>query len=522
MNDKLNYLSETKSAIKDAISAKGVSVSENDTFRSYANKIQEISSSSLSGDICDIGLALHVDETNGLRRLLNGSIVSINKNTQAFLAKLKEIQLEQPDLFVTEEQWQATKTANDKGLVNSFVINEDAGTIRLPNFPDYVVSNVTAKSSSTSTPSGTLTVNVLGNGKVLGLYSAKNSAITLKSWSDGAELDTKTKLGHALPTSEVSGFNRPTNGYPVGVAKSAANSGLTGNVDIGSGKVVTTTSTTTSLNTEIRYKYFIIVNTGQTTTSNITNEAELNNPFTYGMSQYFKGDMSNLSWLKSLGQYTPKADYSNFYTWVLTNARNNISGFKLSTASDITDYDFVVNDTDETFRLPLKNGQEGMFANAAVPTGYNLYYYVGVTVQNEGLINAGKLSEGMAELRASKSDKPVWTISDFVISNYVAVGSTTVDISSSIPDDDYGYELLVRNRMQNSSNNANNVYQRVSIDGKVQFEHISDGTANDSSMAGVIYLPPHVRSITLTNTGTSNQAANSRTFSCYGYKRIDV
>lgn len=402
-----------------------------------------------------------------------------------------------------------------------------------------MVSNVTAKSSSTSTPSGTLTVNVLGNGKVLGLYSTKNSNITLKSWSDGAELDTKTALGHELPTSEVSGFNRPTGGYPVGVAKSAAKSGLTGNVNISSGKVTTVTSTTTSLNTEIRYKYFIIVNTGQTTTSNITNEAELNNPFTYGMSQYFKGDMSNLSWLKSLGQYTPKADYSNFYTWVLTNARNSIFGFKLSTASDITDYDFVVNDTDETFRLPLKNGQEGMFADGVkgnttdpwesgmvvdvkVPTGYNLYYYVGVTVQNEGLINAGKLSEGMAELRASKSDKPVWTISDFVISNYVAVGSTTVDISSSIPDDDYGYELLVRNHTQNSSNNANNVNQRVYIDGKVQFEHISDGTANDSSMAGVIYLPPHVRSITLTNTGTSNQAANSRTFSCYGYKRIDV
>lgn len=44
MNDKLNYLSETKSAIKDAISAKGVSVSENDTFRSYADKIKSITS----------------------------------------------------------------------------------------------------------------------------------------------------------------------------------------------------------------------------------------------------------------------------------------------------------------------------------------------------------------------------------------------------------------------------------------------------------------------------------------------
>lgn len=40
--DKLSYLSNTKDAIKSAISAKGVSVSESDTFRSYAEKIASI------------------------------------------------------------------------------------------------------------------------------------------------------------------------------------------------------------------------------------------------------------------------------------------------------------------------------------------------------------------------------------------------------------------------------------------------------------------------------------------------
>lgn len=42
--DKLSYLAGTKDAIRSAISAKGVSVSESDTFRSYANKISAISS----------------------------------------------------------------------------------------------------------------------------------------------------------------------------------------------------------------------------------------------------------------------------------------------------------------------------------------------------------------------------------------------------------------------------------------------------------------------------------------------
>ena len=40
--DKLNYLDDTKSAIREAIENKGVSVSNSDTFRSYAEKIDSI------------------------------------------------------------------------------------------------------------------------------------------------------------------------------------------------------------------------------------------------------------------------------------------------------------------------------------------------------------------------------------------------------------------------------------------------------------------------------------------------
>lgn len=49
-SDKLNYLVETKDAIKEAIVEKGVSVSNTDTFRSYANKIKDITSGGGDGD----------------------------------------------------------------------------------------------------------------------------------------------------------------------------------------------------------------------------------------------------------------------------------------------------------------------------------------------------------------------------------------------------------------------------------------------------------------------------------------
>ena len=47
--NKLNYLNETKNMIKQAINNKGVLVTDNDTFRSYASKIESIKGASGGG-----------------------------------------------------------------------------------------------------------------------------------------------------------------------------------------------------------------------------------------------------------------------------------------------------------------------------------------------------------------------------------------------------------------------------------------------------------------------------------------
>ena len=82
-------------------------------------------------------------------------------------------------------------------------------------------------------------------------------------------------------------------------------------------------------------------------------EASLCNPFFYGMYQYFQTEPNNASWLASLGQWNSKGIYTDYYNWVLGNANESKEYFKLST-QEYTDYDWVVNTTDETFRLPLK------------------------------------------------------------------------------------------------------------------------------------------------------------------------
>ena len=91
-------------------------------------------------EICDIGMALYVDETKGLRRYLNGQIVEINTNTQAFLDRLKEITTLHPSLLCTEDEWQTAKTMSAFGQVGKFVFNyaDDGVTVVSVRIPRVV------------------------------------------------------------------------------------------------------------------------------------------------------------------------------------------------------------------------------------------------------------------------------------------------------------------------------------------------------------------------------------------------
>lgn len=89
-------------------------------------------------------------------------------------------------------------------------------------------------------------------------------------------------------------------------------------------------------------------------------DIELNNPFSLFDSKYSDHELNNLSWLKSEGQWNAKAVYPDAYDKLLKvyNGTETVEGLsvKLSTET-YTDYDFVLNTADETFRLPLSNNQ---------------------------------------------------------------------------------------------------------------------------------------------------------------------
>ena len=84
------------------------------------------------------------------------------------------------------------------------------------------------------------------------------------------------------------------------------------------------------------------------------------------MSQYFESEPNNISWLKSAGQWNAKAVYTDYYDWLLKiyNGVETVEGvnIKIST-EEYTDYDFVLNTAEETFRLPLLDGSENLVSD---------------------------------------------------------------------------------------------------------------------------------------------------------------
>lgn len=68
LKEKLEYIADTKDAIKDAIEAKGVTVASTATFRSYADSIDEIETGGGSGDLFEIEESVQLLEISSVNR----------------------------------------------------------------------------------------------------------------------------------------------------------------------------------------------------------------------------------------------------------------------------------------------------------------------------------------------------------------------------------------------------------------------------------------------------------------------
>lgn len=312
--------------------------------------------------IGDIGIApFGIDESENKRRYLNGQLI-VQEQFAAFTLKLKAAVALHPSLALSEEDWQAEKSASKLGQCGKFVIDDANGTIRLP-----AVININGladlstcgalKTESLPNISGTLTQNCV-------MYTAAASG------SLAAEIFEGYTSG-----AYASGFRNST-------------------LSLDASQSSETYQTGAAVRQEaVQYPYFIQVATGVDETVRPINNYQVNNVFAFGMNQYCRGELNNNSWLKSAGQWNSGAVYGAYYQWAQEQLGAGADGFA-SAAGEYDDYDFVLNTLEQTFRLPLKTP-----IAANLPSGYSLYYYIGDTLQNAQLVNVARLQETISGLQ---------------------------------------------------------------------------------------------------------------------------
>ena len=134
VNGQLNRIKSNIATTYNTLNEVGLINDENNGSDGLASVIKNLSWG--GGELCDIGLALFIDESAGMRRLLNGQILNMEPKYKPFLNKLQLIATVYPNILVTEEEWQSIKSVSVYGQVGKFVLNYDESGeiigVRLP------------------------------------------------------------------------------------------------------------------------------------------------------------------------------------------------------------------------------------------------------------------------------------------------------------------------------------------------------------------------------------------------------
>lgn len=283
-------------------------------------------------EVGDIGIApLGIDENQNKRRYLNGQII-MQQQFVSFTKKLKTAKDLYPSLTCTEDEWQTTATMTIGGQVGKFVIDDEQGTIRLPK----IIMPI----------QGLTDLSKLAEIVEAGLPNITGS---IRAYVDlGAE--GQDDANEALYTERTGVYYTGTQGAGGATDRNRLS------LDASRSNPIYGNSTTVQQE-QIRYPYFIQVATGVEKTEDVDRDIVLNNPFFFGMYQWFDVEPNNASWLISNGTFHEKIIYSDYYDWLLriyngTETQNGVS-VKLHTEA-YSDEDFVINQENETFRLPIK------------------------------------------------------------------------------------------------------------------------------------------------------------------------
>lgn len=297
--------------------------------------------------------AFYVDESLGLDYYLNGQLLTINANLQGAVNALKSLQATAPSLFTTEEEWQSEKASSDHGQVGKFVLNETAGTLRLP-----AVINI----------QGVFDLQNAGLTVEAGLPNITGG--TINGWVVGSDRPIGAINAHVVDTG-VAGASQ-ANTHQAGFSIDASRSNpIYGN-------------NTTVQEEAIQYPWVIRLATGQETEVNIRNDIESIVPYTLFDSKYSEAKQYNASWVLG-GSILSKSVYPTAYEAALVEynsevadgttvelpsggsyTKRGVSGgvtVKLSTDETVTEYDWKLDTVAEILTVPTLNGSEDLLSD---------------------------------------------------------------------------------------------------------------------------------------------------------------
>lgn len=189
---------------------------------------------------------------------------------------------------------------------------------------------------------------VVGNGMTLGMT---NGTVNVGLANDANEnrraFVTADNYGIEVGTSNAGG-EAPVGGR-YGITTDPEKSGIVANLGV------------------IEYRAMVQLSTGVKEDATQLKEYKFNNPHFFGQSMWTDVEPKNSSWLISNGNFHSGRTYGDYYKWLtdVKSGNKTVEGVSVkSVDEEYTDYDWVVNTADETFRLPLLNGSEDLIGNS--------------------------------------------------------------------------------------------------------------------------------------------------------------
>ena len=374
----------------------------------YDSKTNVVENLVQGSEIGDVGEAVFVDESIGTRRILNGQRINIDSNIKEFknyVHKLKET-----GLVVTDEEWELELETN--GTCNKFVIGSDiiennvkyhayipeTYVVRVPIIEDdgsldvditvperrcYKCNKILQKGEYVCTNCGTYNINIIDynndnsdtDNTEQGEYDERIETLPVVDSDLVIGYETMV-LSNMLKEEDIiytTSFNeleediifRKINGviYPDNVTKlnDILNTDIYYDYDDADFEITEEIEAIDYVRlpkinaSKEGYQCYIQIATGVKNTVDIENNYKHISPYCFGMYQYSDVDLNNPGWLLSKGQWNSGAIYPTYYRWILDNANAKKDRFKKKDNAEynITKYDYVVNEADGTFRLPL-------------------------------------------------------------------------------------------------------------------------------------------------------------------------